>query len=192
MERAIGLLAPAATIRIQYPFPDLPFGRGFGQSACRLELGQFTLEFAGSCEAILFADLPPPHVEQIRPLRLSHRKTQPSGREQLHALESETQHVHRVLGVEAVHLLEPWPVNALLSALTGQPLLLRLEVSEVRALNSTREMVLQIELRGNLAAMLGATVQTKRSSDSDDLSLQLSLVAGACNQRYLQLWSGAA
>jgi hypothetical protein len=51
---------------------------------------------------------------------------------------------------------------------------------------------LQIELRGNLAAMLGATVQTKKSSESDDLSLQVSLVAGARNQRYLQLWSGAA
>jgi hypothetical protein len=51
---------------------------------------------------------------------------------------------------------------------------------------------LQIELRGNLAAMLGATVQTKRSPESDDLSLQVSLVAGACNQRYLQLWAGAA
>jgi hypothetical protein len=51
---------------------------------------------------------------------------------------------------------------------------------------------LQIELRGNLAAMLGAAVQTKRSSESDDLSLQVSLVAGARNQRYLQLWSGAA
>ena len=38
---------------------------------------------------------------------------------------------------------------------------------------------LQIELRGNLAAMPGATVQTKRSSESDDLSLQVSLVAGA-------------
>ena len=50
---------------------------------------------------------------------------------------------------------------------------------------------LQIELR-NLAAMLGATAQTKRSPDSDDLSLQVSLVAGARNQRYLQLWSGAA
>ena len=46
---------------------------------------------------------------------------------------------------------------------------------------------LQIELRGNLAAMLGATVQTKRSSESDDLSLQVSLVAGARNHRYLQL-----
>ena len=51
---------------------------------------------------------------------------------------------------------------------------------------------LQIELKGNLAAMLGATVQTERSSESDDLCLQVSLVAGAHNQRYLQLWSGAA
>jgi hypothetical protein len=51
---------------------------------------------------------------------------------------------------------------------------------------------LQIDLRGNLAAMLGATVHTKRSPESDDLSLQVSLVAGACNQRYLQLWTGAA
>jgi site-specific DNA recombinase len=38
---------------------------------------------------------------------------------------------------------------------------------------------LGIELRGNLAAMLGATVQRKRPSESDDLSLQVSLVAGA-------------
>jgi len=42
-----------------------------------------------------------------------------------------------------------------------------------------RGNALQIELRGNLAAMLGATVQTKRSSETDDLSLQVSLVAGA-------------
>ena len=52
--------------------------------------------------------------------------------------------------------------------------------------------VLQIELTGNLAAMPRATGQTKRSPESDDLSLQVSLVAGACNQRYLQLSSGAA
>jgi hypothetical protein len=50
---------------------------------------------------------------------------------------------------------------------------------------------LGIELRGNLAAMLGATVQRKRPSESDDLSLQVTLVAGARNQRYLRLWSGA-
>ena len=43
---------------------------------------------------------------------------------------------------------------------------------EIRATSWERE------LRGNLAAMLGATVQTKRSPESDDLSLQVSLVAG--------------
>ena len=37
---------------------------------------------------------------------------------------------------------------------------------------------LGIELRGNLAAMLGATVQTKRSPETGDLSLQVSMVAG--------------
>jgi hypothetical protein len=51
---------------------------------------------------------------------------------------------------------------------------------------------LRIELKENLAAMLGATVQTKRSPESDDLSLQVSLVAGARNQHYLQLWRPAA
>jgi hypothetical protein len=51
---------------------------------------------------------------------------------------------------------------------------------------------LAIELRGNLAAMLGATVQRKRSSESDDLSRQVAFVAGACNQRYLQLWNVAS
>ncbi|HXW07777.1 MAG TPA: recombinase family protein [Vicinamibacterales bacterium] len=51
---------------------------------------------------------------------------------------------------------------------------------------------LQIELRGNLAAMLGATVQTKRSSESDDLSLQVSLVAGARNPLNLECsWAAA-
>jgi len=51
---------------------------------------------------------------------------------------------------------------------------------------------LGIELRGNLAAMLGATRRTKRPSESDDLSLQVSMVAGARNQHYLQLWRPAA
>jgi site-specific DNA recombinase len=43
---------------------------------------------------------------------------------------------------------------------------------------------LGIELRGNLAAMLGATRKTKRSSESGDLSLQVSLVAGARSRQY--------
>lgn len=51
---------------------------------------------------------------------------------------------------------------------------------------------LKIELKGNLAAMLGATVQTKRSPESDDLSLQVSMVAGACNPLNLEFsWTAA-
>lgn len=51
---------------------------------------------------------------------------------------------------------------------------------------------LRIELRGNLAAMLAAAQQTKRSPETGDLLVPVQLVAGARNQRYLQLWSGAA
>jgi site-specific DNA recombinase len=51
---------------------------------------------------------------------------------------------------------------------------------------------LRIELKGNLAAMLSAATNAKRSPESDDLSLQVSLVAGARNQHYLQLWRPAA
>ena len=51
---------------------------------------------------------------------------------------------------------------------------------------------LRIELKGNLAAMLSAATNAKRSPESGDLSLQVQMVAGACNRRYLQLWSGAA
>ena len=43
---------------------------------------------------------------------------------------------------------------------------------------------LQIELKGNLAAMLGAAKNAKRSPETGDLSLQVVLVAGARNQRY--------
>jgi hypothetical protein len=68
------------------------------------------------------------------------------------------------------------------------------------------EGTLKIELQGNLAAMLKAAQaqsgkdgslaplgrwEDERSPDTDDL-VQTMLVAGACNQRYLQLWSGAA
>ena len=40
------------------------------------------------------------------------------------------------------------------------------------------EGTLRIELRGNLAAMLGATVQNKRATETEALSLQVSMVAG--------------
>ena len=51
---------------------------------------------------------------------------------------------------------------------------------------------LRIELRGNLAAMLTAAQQTKRSPETGDLLVPVQLVAGARNQRYLQLWRAAA
>ena len=38
---------------------------------------------------------------------------------------------------------------------------------------------LRIELKGNPAAMLDATVQSERSPETGDLSLQVSMVAGA-------------
>jgi len=51
---------------------------------------------------------------------------------------------------------------------------------------------LQIELKGNLAAMLTAATDAKRSPDTGDLELQIAMVAGARNQHYLQLWRPAA
>jgi hypothetical protein len=51
---------------------------------------------------------------------------------------------------------------------------------------------LKIVLKGNLAGMLSAARGSKRSPDTGDLMVQIKLVAGARNRRYLQLWSGAA
>jgi hypothetical protein len=51
---------------------------------------------------------------------------------------------------------------------------------------------LKITLKGDLAGMLSTARDSKRSPDTGDLLVQIKLVAGACNQRYLQLWSGAA
>jgi hypothetical protein len=52
--------------------------------------------------------------------------------------------------------------------------------------------VLGIELRGNLAAMLGAAVQSKRSPETGDLLLQVPLVAGARLALYRKLcWAAA-
>ena len=51
---------------------------------------------------------------------------------------------------------------------------------------------LSITLKGDLAGMLSAARDSKRSPDTGDLMVQIKLVAGARNRRYLQLWSGAA
>jgi site-specific DNA recombinase len=51
---------------------------------------------------------------------------------------------------------------------------------------------LNITLKGDLAGMLSAARDSKRSPDTGDLVLQIKLVAGARNQHYLQLWRPAA
>src|SRR5258706_9882367 len=51
---------------------------------------------------------------------------------------------------------------------------------------------LQIELKGNLAAMLGAAQNAKRSPETGDLSLQVVMVAGARNQLHSEFcWTAA-
>jgi site-specific DNA recombinase len=51
---------------------------------------------------------------------------------------------------------------------------------------------LRITLKGDLAGMLSAARDSKRSRDTGDLLVQIKLVAGARNQHYLQLWRPAA
>jgi DNA invertase Pin-like site-specific DNA recombinase len=51
---------------------------------------------------------------------------------------------------------------------------------------------LRITLKGDLAGMLSAARDSKRSPDTGDLLVQIKLVAGARNQHYLQLWRPAA
>jgi site-specific DNA recombinase len=54
------------------------------------------------------------------------------------------------------------------------------------------EGALRIELRGNLAAMLSAATNAKRSPETGDLSLQVVIVAGACNHLNLEFsWAAA-
>jgi site-specific DNA recombinase len=51
---------------------------------------------------------------------------------------------------------------------------------------------LKITLKGDLAGMLSAARDSKRSPDTGNLLVQIQMVAGARNRRYLPLWSGAA
>jgi DNA invertase Pin-like site-specific DNA recombinase len=51
---------------------------------------------------------------------------------------------------------------------------------------------LKITLKGDLAGMLSAARDSKRSPETGDLLVQIKLVAGARNQHYLQLWRPAA
>jgi hypothetical protein len=61
----------------------------------------------------------------------------------------------------------------------------------LQAEGDNQETGLQIELKGNPAAMLSAAQNATRSPESGDLELQIAMVAGARNQLYLE-WSWAA
>jgi hypothetical protein len=63
----------------------------------------------------------------------------------------------------------------------------------VDAITLTPEQgALRIELKGNLAAMLGATQNAKRSPETGDLSQQVVMVAGARNPLNLEFsWTAA-
>ena len=58
-------------------------------------------------------------------------------------------------------------------------------VEEIRL--TPKDGTLAIDVKGNLAAMLATANPT-----TEDWERQLTLVAGARNRRYLQLWSRAA
>ena len=62
----------------------------------------------------------------------------------------------------------------------------------VRNARSKRSGELRIDLKGNLAAMLSAATNAKRSPETGDLSLQVEMVAGACNPLNLDFsWAAA-
>ena len=62
----------------------------------------------------------------------------------------------------------------------------------VQAEPDRQETGLQIELKGNLAAMLTAATNAKRSPDISDLELQIAMVAGARNPLNLEFsWTAA-
>ena len=55
----------------------------------------------------------------------------------------------------------------------------RAQPGEFSDFNNANQNELKIELKGNLAAMLGAAQNAKRSPETGDLSLQVVMVAGA-------------
>jgi site-specific DNA recombinase len=89
-------------------------------------------------------------------------------------------------------------IRGLIDAIVLTPAAGALEAHVVRrgrrgqAESGGQESGLQIELKGNLAAMLSAAQNATRSPETGDLELQIAMVAGARNQHYLQLWRPAA
>lgn len=104
---------------------------------------------------------------------------------------------------EMPELLHPHMAHVYREKVGSLCLALESEESRVGAVEAIRALIeaivlepdgdkLKITLKGDLAGMLSAAGDTKRSPDTGDLMVQIKLVAGARNRRYLQLSSGAA
>jgi hypothetical protein len=104
---------------------------------------------------------------------------------------------------EMPELLHPHMADVYLEKVRSLCSALGSEESRTGAVDAIRALVetivlepegerLKITLRGDLAGMLSAARDSKRSPDTGDLLLQIKLVAGARNQHYLQLWRPAA
>ena len=109
----------------------------------------------------------------------------------------------RLNAPEMPELLHPRMADVYREKVSSLSLALESEESRTGAVEAIRALIdaillepdgerLKITLKGDLAGMLSAARDTKRSPDTGDLMVQIKLVAGARNQRYLQLWSGAA
>jgi site-specific DNA recombinase len=109
----------------------------------------------------------------------------------------------RLEAPEMPELLHPRMADVYREKVGGLCLALESEESRTGAREAIRALIeaillepdgdeLKITLKGDLAGMLSAARGSKRSPDTGDLMVQIKLVAGARNQRYLQLWTGAA
>jgi hypothetical protein len=102
---------------------------------------------------------------------------------------------------EMPELLHPRMADVYREKISGLCRALETEESRTSAVDAIRALIetillpdgnqLKITLKGDLAGMLSAARDSKRSPDTGDLLVQIKLVAGACNRRYLQLWSVA-
>ena len=109
----------------------------------------------------------------------------------------------RLNAPEMPELLHPCMADVYREKVGSLCLALESEESHTAAADAIRALVeaivlepdgdqLKITLKGDLAGMLSAARDSKRSPDTGDLLVQIKLVAGAGNRRYLQLWSGVA
>jgi site-specific DNA recombinase len=108
----------------------------------------------------------------------------------------------RLNAPEMPELLHPRMADVYREKVSSLSLALESEESRTGAVEAIRALIeaillepdgerLKITLKGDLAGMLSAARDSKRSPDTGDLLVQIQMVAGACNRRYLQLWSGA-